>query len=410
MQSITYQALQRYETEPPPNLENAIQSVLACYPKSPAPTWARNQALDEREFLEYFRKQAEFCLVKDSSPGIPYVTFGKTNHDVMMTCGPFIYSATKARLQLISSTPLEELRSKTAYQLSVEGYCDPIRVFVKNEPHNRVKMAQGRYRIISSVSLVDNLLQRCVFDDQDRAEISSWTSHPSQPGLGFNTDKTKQFLSQLPSSSIAEADVSGWDWSVQGWELSAEAVLRCRLLTEPNPYFEDILVKLMFIISLSTFTLSDGQVFTQLRPGIMKSGAKITSSSNSRIRVLAHHILNPSNPWCVAMGDDSLERPFTGAVQAYQALGHPTKMFTERARGEEFEFCGHIYNPISETCRPTNVVKMLVRYCVLASPNADQRVALFTELTDALQVEKEWVANVLRCLGEEAPNATQTEG
>lgn len=349
--------------------------------------------------------QAEHCLVKDSSPGVPYKIFGKTNHDVMSTCGPLIYAAAKARLLKLSKIPLEELKSKTSQQLALEGFCDPIRVFVKNEPHNKVKMSQGRYRIISSVSLVDNLLQRCVFDDQDRAEIAAWTKHPSQPGLGFNAEKTTNFLRQLPNGNIAEADVSGWDWSVQGWEFYAESKMRCKLLSSRNPFFEDILEKLLYVISFSSFALSNGRMFSQLTPGIMKSGAKITSSSNSRIRVLAHHILNPGSPWCIAMGDDSLESPFPNAVASYAALGHPTKTFIERIHYEQFEFCGHIYNPVFESCRPVNVIKMLVRYCALASPNADQRHALAIELQDALQEEKEWVARVLRCLGEEAPNA-----
>ena len=86
---------------------------------------------------------------------------------------------------------------------------------------------------------------------------------------------------------------------------------------------------------------------------------------------------------------------------------HPTKMFTSRAVDEEFEFCGHVYDRVNRTCRPVNVVKMLVRYCALSSPNEDQRSAFFSEIADALPEEKAWVTLVLRHLGEEVSNATQ---
>lgn len=333
--------------------------------------------------------------------------FGNSNHVVLSENGAFIAQCVVERLQLINRTPMEVLKKMSPMELAKGGFCDPIRTFVKNEPHTRVKMSQGRFRIISSVSLVDNLLQRCIFDKQDRLEIANWTKHPSQPGLGFTKAMTTKFLSQLPSGVVAEADVSGWDWSVQGWEMEAEALMRALLLTNPSELFISLIAKVLHIISSAVFSLSDGRLYQQDTPGIMKSGAKITSSSNSRIRVLAHHLLNPTNPWCVAMGDDSLEHPFENAVQAYSQLGHPTKMFT--VKQNEFEFCGHIYDRKKQTCRPANVKKMMVRFCALSSPNEEQRAALFYETSGALKEEKDWVVSVLRHLGEEVPNAAQKE-
>jgi len=383
--------------------------VVKCYPKSETPKWALSEKIDETLLRHSIQWQADYGVVKESSPGIPYKVFGSSNHAVLSEHGAFIARAVIERMRLIQETPLQELKALSPIELAKRGYCDPIRTFVKNEPHNKGKMAQGRYRIISSVSLVDNLLQRCIFDPQDRLEIAEWTKHPSQPGLGFTKAMTRKFLTQLPRYPrvVAEADVSGWDWSVQGWELQAEATMRALLLVNPTPLFVDLIAKVLFIISSSVFSLSDGRLYQQDAPGIMKSGAKITSSSNSRIRVLAHHILNPTNPWCVAMGDDSLEAPFPGACQAYASLGHPTKMFTEKQ--SEFEFCGHFYDRKLETCRPANVKKMMARYCALSSPNEEQRAALFSEIADALQEEKDWVATVLRHLGEEVPNATKEE-
>lgn len=38
--------------------------------------------------------------------------------------------------------------------------CDPIKVFVKQEPHKRKKLDEGRLRLISSVSLIDTIIDR----------------------------------------------------------------------------------------------------------------------------------------------------------------------------------------------------------------------------------------------------------
>lgn len=402
-----YQAAQRFETEMPSNIVSAINSVVSKYPKADTPKWALGNTVNEKALEKSIEYQANHCVVKDSSPGIPYKIFGSSNHEVLENSGVFIMEAVKARLNKILNTPMEDLLKFTASELAKFGYCDPIRVFVKNEPHSKEKMLQGRYRIISSVSLVDNLLQRVIFDEQDRLEIAEWTRNPSQPGLGFTKDMTKRFLTQLPPGEVAEADVSGWDWSVQGWELKAEALMRIKLAKNPTPLFCDALTKVLHIISFSIFSLSDGRLFQQSKPGIMKSGAKITSSSNSRIRVLAHHILNPTNPWCVAMGDDSLENPFPNAPQRYKELGHPVKMFTVRSNDEEVEFCGHFYDRINSLTRPKNITKMVTKYLALSSPNEDQRSALFSEIADALPDEKLFVRLVLRHLGEEVSNASK---
>ena len=180
LQSMTYQAAQRFETEMPDNIKDALKSVVACYPKSETPVWAVGDEVNQVALEKSIIYQANHCVVKESNPGIPYKIFGATNHDILENNGSFILRAVSARLHKILKTPLADLRKMSAIELALNGLCDPIRVFVKNEPHSKLKMSQGRYRIISSVSLVDNLLQRIIFDAQDRLEIAEWTRSPSQ--------------------------------------------------------------------------------------------------------------------------------------------------------------------------------------------------------------------------------------
>lgn len=406
-ESILYQATNRVVALPPPNLEESIKRVAATYPRSTCPLWARGNEVDESELLSNVRFHMERNTVMDSTPGMPYKLLGPTNGKVLESFSVYIANLTVARIRKLASVSIDYLRTKTSMELATEGFCDPVRVFVKNEPHSLLKMSQGRYRIIASVSLVDSLLQRCVFQRQDELEIAKWTEHPSQPGIGFTDDMTKKFLSQIPSGLVTEADVTGWDWSVQSWEFQAEAIMRVMLVKNCSQLFARLTENLLFIQSFSVFSLSNGDLYCQDHPGIMKSGSKNTSSSNSRIRVLAHYVLNDVDPWIVAMGDDSLERWFPGAFEAYNALGHPIKSFEKS--GNEFEFCGHVYDRSAEVCRPVNVVKMMVRFCAVTSPSPEQRCSLFMEIANALPSEKKWVWEVLRHLGEGVPNAAEEE-
>lgn len=400
--SVEYQARQRTISPTPENLKEKCKLLVARYPKSKPPSWAGSK-IDNELLAREVKFHMERNTVMDSTPGMPYKLLGPTNEKVLEKFSTHIGQLVLARIHQLSKFNLHELKQLTAFGLCERGLCDPVRVFVKNEPHSKVKMSQGRYRIIASVSLVDSLVQRCLLQAQDELEIEMWTTHPSQPGLGFTRSMTKQFLKQIPEGDVAEADVTGWDWSVQGWEFEAEAFMRVLLVDSCPPLFARLLQNLLYVQSMSVISLSNGEMYQQLSPGIMKSGSKNTSSSNSRIRALAHYLLTDGDPWVLAMGDDSLERWFPDAMAKYHALGHPIKTFAKS--GDVFEFCGHLYDRTTQTCRPVNVVKMMVRYCALPSPSAEQRGCLFMELENALPSEMDWVFAVFRHLGEEVPNA-----
>lgn len=49
--------------------------------------------------------------------------------------------------------------------LSGEMEADDIKVFVKQEPHSWEKISEGRFRLISAVSMVDTMVDRIVFGD-----------------------------------------------------------------------------------------------------------------------------------------------------------------------------------------------------------------------------------------------------
>lgn len=262
-----------------------------------------------------------------------------------------IVEATYARLELLSRIELSA--SVTAVDLVEMGLCDPVRLFVKQEPHPRRKIESRRFRLISSVSLIDQLVERILFGYQNKLEIQSWRTCPSKPGMGLSESSQAKAIwddvkHKHSTCYAAEADISGFDWSVQEWELMADVEMRISL----GGFHEKaaIAARNRFrCLSLSVFQLSNGRLIAQALPGLMKSGSYCTSSSNSRIRCLMAQLIG--SPWCIAMGDDSIEGWVEKAKEKYYELGHECK---------DYVLCDSVYSKVGKSLRSLNFCSHLI--------------------------------------------------
>lgn len=278
----------------------------------------------------------------DASPGVPWLVFGATNKKLLETHKDTVKTAVVSRLRVLAR---EDCYGLTAEQLVKIGACDPVRLFVKNEPHSRTKLNEGRVRLISSVSIVDQIVERVLWGPQNDAEILRWRTIPSKPGLGLE-DADVMVLCEavrtgLAMGPAAMSDMSGWDFSVQAWEFDNEVVMRNALNeSDVDSTFGRVNANRMYCLSLSVFALSDGTLVAQRARGIMKSGSYGTSSINSRQRVSAGYYCGAS--WCIAAGDDAVEGFVPDAVSKYHALGHNLKGYDPVVGSLEsfgFEFC-----------------------------------------------------------------------
>lgn len=244
----------------------------------------------------------------------------------------------------------------TPTQLVQNGLCDVVKVFIKGEPHSHKKISEGRFRIISSVSLVDQIVTRLTSMNQNKTEIKLWESCPSAPGMGLNDDGLRvvwEVANQFSKEGIVcETDVSGWDWSVQEWELDLDADCRVGLMGEElHGLMHFFLRTHSYIVSHSVFAVSDGSLYEQVIPGGQLSGDYNTSSTNSRCRVIATMAARWkqgiytqfSGGGIKAMGDDSFEIWFEGIVEALESIGHTIKMCVQRPNLENFEFCSQVF-------------------------------------------------------------------
>jgi len=233
-------------------------------------------------------------------------------------------------------------------------------------------------RLISNVSLVDEVIDRLLFENQNEIEIENWYTCPSKPGIGFTDEQIcsvhTEVMDALSRGPVAEGDVSSWDWTVAEWELMAEAEMRIKLMdAEPSSPIARVIRNRIMCVASSVFVLSNGVMLAQESPGIMLSGWYCTSSSNSRIGCLLARMAGAD--WSIHMGDDFLTRWKPELVDTFNSLGHKLKLYKE-INENCYEFCSTLY-PSGE---PVNVWKTLVR--LLSHSNTlgfPARLALFDQ-------------------------------
>lgn len=279
-----------------------------------------------------------------SSPGVPLARFGNTNTRVVDNIREHVVATVAARLTLLSQRDVKS-EGLDAVALVREGFCDPVRLFVKNEPHRKAKLESGRQRLISSVSLIDQLVERVVGRLQNASEISCWTRIPSKVGLGLDDPGIKVLWDEVKAQAshrpVGYSDMKSWDWSVQDWEFDLEVMARLVLNgSQFDSLYGRVLRNRMYCLSLSVFATSDGELIAQQERGVMKSGSYWTSSTNSRIRWMVAWLIGAA--WAMAQGDDAGEHMVPNAQAKYRELGHNLKEIlpVEDPLGScGFEFC-----------------------------------------------------------------------
>lgn len=354
--------------------EDVLKKTIAAYwgVRLPSPLWIRN-GLDREQGWKFFTQCLD-SLEPTAGSGVPYASWNgrRTHADWFLDrlAAEELFELVWARL-----TRMLVYSFSTPEAAVQDGICDPVRVFVKGEPHKVSKLLEGRYRLIASVSLVDQLVARMLFQEQNKRELVAYQSLPSQPGMGLSTDdQVEEFTTRLASacgSSLSElfedyrkwvvpTDCSGFDWSVPDWLLQDDMEVRNALTIDCAPELAVIRDVWLSCICNSVFCLSDGTLLSQTTSGIQKSGSYNTSSSNSRVRFMMS--LYAGAPWCFAMGDDAIEGVGTNLAR-YGELGFKCE------EAESFDFCSHVFRT-PRVALPVNSGRMLFRLLCGHSPDS----------------------------------------
>lgn len=249
----------------------------------------------------------------------------------------------------------------TAQEMVSRNLCDPVRVFIKNEPHKISKITEGRLRLISNVSVVDEIIDRLISQPQVEAEILNYSTIPAKAGLGFTDVMSRELHASVPKElKLASSDVSAWDWRFQPWMFDACAQLDILLCKRPTQEWKRLLWNRTMCLSLKQFMTSDGNAYSQVKPGVQASGSYRTTSWNCKARVMSAYWVGAT--WAIAMGDDAIEEYVPDYERQYRKIG---VVVTDYVRSEllranrqaDFEFCSHLYD--GDKAVPLNWVKRL---------------------------------------------------
>lgn len=230
--------------------------------------------------------------------------------------------------------------------------CDPIKIFIKQEPHKLRKLEEQRYRLIHGVSLVDCMLDRVLFGEMCRN-----ASHPNHIlktpcVVGWNPMRGgwRALALEFPDGGLS-IDRTAWDFTVQEWlvELWQDFLLDMH----PNaPAWWQKMLRLRFtaLFYSARFRFSDGVEIRQMIPGIMKSGCLLTLLLNSVGQTMVHAIvmhrlnLDPfeNMPWCA--GDDTLQHPCDYSDRYHEELDALCLIKEAEETKDYAEFVGFLFD------------------------------------------------------------------
>jgi len=221
---------------------------------------------------------------------------------------------------------------------------DDIRVFIKPEPHKPAKIAEGRLRIISSISAIDTMIDRMIYQDFADAILSSYDTTPIMVGWSPMHSGCSLLKMKLGTGPYLNIDKSSWDWTVPPWLLW----LAHHLITElavmpPRGWLNLHLSRSGALFGRPSFRLSDGSLYKQPVPGIVKSGMYLTILMNSLCQLLLHLVLEDlldiRTRLPIFMGDDSSQVVFP-EQEAYCTLMYRLGFRVKSQISERIEFAG----------------------------------------------------------------------
>lgn len=323
----------------------------------------------------------------NSSPGYPYLLSTSTNRAFFGVDEKG--EPSEVRKQAVWELVLSRLLDRTV---------DPIRLFVKPEPHKNSKLEEGRYRLISSVSVVDQIIDTMLFGSMNETMVKNVVYLPSKFGWSPYVGGWRL----MPRGGQLALDKSSWDWTVHGWYCELVLEIRKRLCANLTPEWVELATwRYRELFGQPWFITSGGQLLQQREPGVMKSGCVNTISDNSIMQVVLHarvcaEIGVRPGP-IMSMGDDTLQEPVENQELYEQRLKDYCIVKESHRR---VEFAGHIFSGMK--VEPAYWAKHCFQM-LHADPAIVADLGISYSLLYHRSRKKSIVQHVLRELGAELP-------
>lgn len=212
---------------------------------------------------------------------------------------------------------VELLRAVVWQRLNDPQSPDPIRVFVKSEPHKQSKLDSGRYRLISAVSFVDTMTDRIMLRWLQNAVLDSLGSSSCMVGAS-PLDGGYRWISGLFKGRKTRAlDMTAWDWTIPEWLILAlKDLVKNLALCHPQFWSDWLDRRWEALFRDAVFCFGDGSTVRQPGWGLMKSGCYLTIVLNTFSQMIRHRIvmsrlgLRVEDYRVVFLGDDQTIEDF----------------------------------------------------------------------------------------------------
>lgn len=352
--------------------------------------WYRPHKPFSRErILEEIRQ-----LNMDATPGVPLCSQYGTVQDLITKLGADVV-ADMVENRIVVWRKLREKRlvdGLGSSELEFENLSDFFwrrktliehdmhRVFIKREFHKKTKLMKGYFRLILSIGVIDQVIHALCFRASLEAEIENNAILPMAIGqslvhggahtlMTYVLGRAGERRGDVSAESVLHcADFSHWDMTVTADEAAWDCEERKRLCpsyrsTDPeDEEFFDLFDDCYRSLFWNDIQISDGTVFRQDRPGMLRSGSKLTISANSkinmRLKILAKIAVNKTVN-CTNFdlfthndrrhktgGDDSIGSFADCSPEEFkrtaEASGHVLKFFLS-GKPWEVDFYSHAY-------------------------------------------------------------------
>lgn len=258
---------------------------------------------------------------------------------------------------------LSELWSRVKYWYGVDEIDSLWKVFIKREPHKVNKMESKRWRLIQCCPLDIQVMWHLLFAKANEKEVQESLTIPSAQGIVIPYGGWRFHYNKWKSQELTfGSDKTAWDWTVSEWMIRLDLELRRRLIITDYDWYTQATKIYKNAFYNAKLILSDGRVYEQMYPGIVKSGCVNTISINSRCQVFLHLLYSfrkgiSIEPMLVAVGDDTLQdEAHAEDVDLYQEFGVIIKSVSGNT-----EFLGREWN--DDGPRPMYVSKHFFGLC-----------------------------------------------